>query len=98
MSQTAGFRVTNVPQDITAGLDPGTYIAQATSGETVFYLTAENAPVRVAATFARRWFQAKRGETFCFRVGTGITPTWATSSQSTISLAVADLAIARVSA
>ena len=98
MSQTAGFRVTSTPQDITVDLDPGCYVAQVTAGGPVFFLTAEAAPVRVAATFNRRWFIAEHGETFSFRVGTGIDPTWATSAQSSVSLSVADLAIARTGA
>ena len=52
MSQTAGFRVTPTCRR-TSRLTwtPGCYVAQVTAGGPVFFLTAEAAPVRVAATF-----------------------------------------------
>ena len=96
MSQTSGFQATSTPQDITAGLVAGCYVAQVK--DRVFYCTRETAPVRTRAAFGRRWFDAARGETFAFRVGTGIPPTWVTSAQSSDSVAVADIAIARTGA
>ena len=46
--QTPGFTATSTPKDITAGLDPGAYVAQVRSARTVFFATAERAPRRTS--------------------------------------------------
>ena len=98
MSQGPGIEATATPKDITAGLDPGRYVAQVKGGGKVYYATATRAPVRTDTTFNRTWFAAERGETFTFRVGAGIPPTWITTSRWADSPAVSDIAFARVSA
>ena len=53
MSQTPGVTATGTPQDVTAGLAPGCYVAQVKGPPAVFYCTSPAAPERTDEAFGR---------------------------------------------
>jgi len=83
----------DTPRDITSGLDAGRYTAQVRADLSdpnrvlVLYATGEMAPADEGS-----YFQAGAGDTFGFRKGSGVAPTWARRAVGvthTVSLAIA---------
>ena len=79
MTQQPGITATAVPMDITDGLAAGCFLAQVHGDRVdgtlvaVLYATRETAP---DVSDPKAWFRAAAGESFMFRVGDGILPTW----------------------
>ena len=89
MSQLPAIPLTATPQDVTAGLDAGCYLAQCRPRSArALYATRETAP-----TSADDYFSATDGEFFTFFVSDDAVPTWVRllDAQSSASLALARL-------
>lgn len=77
MSQQPHFTATETPADISANLTAGSYLAQvggdAVPGAfyAVLFATAEIAPTDIDD-----YFRAASGQSFVFRAGPSILPTW----------------------
>ena len=92
--QQPAFSLTDVAQDISAGLAPGCYIATLSIDSTdtagLLYATAATAPAS-----ERDYFPLDFGQFFSFRAGTDIMPTWAKKTSSVVPFS-AFLALAKV--
>ena len=76
MTQQPPFIAVATPADISAGLEPGRYLAQvrghpAATSVAVEYATASTVPADGDA-----WFEVRPGDSFIFSAGPNCDPTW----------------------
>ena len=94
MAQQPAFELTQVAQDISAGREPGCYIAtlsiDSSAVATALYETAAT-----ASASERDYFPLDFGRFFSFRAGPGVMPTWVKKTNSVVPFD-AFLAVAKV--
>ena len=76
MSQQPPFTAVATPADISAGLEPGRYLAQVRGHPLAINLVCEYATAEAAPTDGDAWFEAGPGDSFIFSAGPNCDPTW----------------------